>query len=430
MTGRPRRLRVALAVASAALAAAAVSCIREQTPVTPTAPAPGSLSPTGRAEPQIRVGLAVGAASLTIGGGAPLSVTQPDGTPFVQIPAREIWQVVIAGQAIALVSPAGWTSTPADAISIVPVDQNDAIRVGRRDYRGTLDVLRDRTGLTLVNRVGLEDYVSGVVGGEMGRRDTSEIEALRAQAVVSRTYALRNVGRWRTQGFDYYATVVDQVYGGVMAENTLAVQSVRDTRGEAVTSGGSPIDAFFFSTCGGRTADGVEAFRGAARPYLRSIADVAPDGVAYCSISPRFHWRDEWNGEALRTILSRTLVESRVVASDRLGRILAVTPVGRTPSGRVAALSITTSSGNIRVDGQQIRSVLRTTNGDILRSNLFELSSAHAGGQVTRLVADGRGAGHGVGMCQWGAVGRARAGQRYPEILSAYFPGTELQRLY
>jgi stage II sporulation protein D len=420
----PRRAALAAAAVGLALVA---SCIRQEAP--PAAPAPAPSGPAGP-EPQVRVALQVGATSLMIGGGAPLTVTQPDGTPIARLAPGEAWRVVIAGQGLALVSPTGRTTDRADALSIIPEDQRDVLRTGRRDYRGAFDVLRDRTGLTLINRVSLEAYLEGVVGGEMGRRDSSEIEALRAQAIASRTYALRNMGRWRTDGFDFYATVADQVYGGVTAENQLAVQAVRETRGQVVTSGGAPIDAFFFSTCGGRTADGTEAFRGATQPYLRSIADVDASGRAYCSISPRFHWRDEWSGDALQAILTRTLRDAGLLTAGRLGRIRDVSAVGRTASGRVAQLSIATSYGEIIVDGPRIRRVLETTSGDILRSTVFQLSVSGQGGQLTRLVADGMGAGHGVGMCQWGAVGRARAGQNYREILAAYYPGTDLQRYY
>ncbi len=425
--------RVPSAAAAAAVAAGLAvlaSCIRQEAPAG-AAPAPAAppAAVSEGPEPQVRIGLQVGATSINVGGLAPLTVTEPDGTPVARIAAGETWRVVIAGQALQLVSPAGRAAAPTDGLGVIAEDPHDPVRIGRRDYRGSVDILRDRTGLTAVNRLGLEAYLGGVVGGEMGRRDSTDVEALRAQAVVSRTYALRNMGRWRVEGFDFYATVSDQVYGGVQSENALALAAVRDTRGEVITAGGAPIDAFFFSTCGGRTADGTEAFRGAARPYLRSIADVDAGGVPWCSLSPRFHWRDEWSGDALRAILARTLQETNL-ARGGVGAIRHVATEGRTASGRVASLRIVTASGTIMVDGPQIRRVLQTTAGDILRSTRFELRETTRGGAVSFLVAEGMGAGHGVGMCQWGAVGRARAGQRYPEILAAYFQGTELQRDY
>jgi stage II sporulation protein D len=96
----------------------------------------------------------------------------------------------------------------------------------------------------------------------------------------------------------------------------------------------------------------------------------------------------------------------------------------------VGRLAIALADRDVDVDGPQVRRVLRSTGGDILRSNAFDLTVSGAGRRVTRLVAEGSGNGHGVGFCQWGAVGRARAGQDYRQILGAYYPGTELERLY
>jgi stage II sporulation protein D len=102
----------------------------------------------------------------------------------------------------------------------------------------------------------------------------------------------------------------------------------------------------------------------------------------------------------------------------------------RTSSGRVGQLVIALDQEDVQVDGPRVRQVLRTTTGDILRSNSFTLTVSRSGGRLTQLVADGGGNGHGVGFCQWGAVGRARMGQDYRQILTAYYPGTELERLY
>ena len=162
----------------------------------------------------------------------------------------------------------------------------------------------------------------------------------------------------RSQGFDLYATVADQVYGGAASETPEGRAAVEATRGRILTYGGVPIDAFFYSTCGGRTADGTEVFRAADRPYLRSVADVADDGTAYCSISPRFRWHEEWTGEALRATLQRTLppvaaaAGSAAAASD-VSEVRDVRVSYRTPSGRVGLLTIALRRGNVQIDGTQ-----------------------------------------------------------------------------
>jgi stage II sporulation protein D len=332
-----------------------------------------------------------------------------------------------------VLSPGGAGSGPSDVLEIGSPDPNAPVHVNGRPYRGTIVALRDRTGVTVVDRLPMESYLVGVVSAEMGRRGPADQEALRAQAIVSRTFALRNMGRWRTQGFDLYATVADQVYGGATTETPEGRAAVDATRGRVLTYGGAPIDAFFYSTCGGRTADGTEVFRGADRPYLRSVSDAADDGTPYCSLSPRFRWREEWTGEALRATLQRTLPTlptGSTTAEADVSIIRDVRVSYRTRSGRVGQLTVGLRRGDVLVDEPRVRQVLRPVSGDILRSNTFTLTVTRNGGHVTRLVADGAGAGHGVGFCQWGAVGRSRAGQEHQRILAAYYPGAVLERLY
>jgi stage II sporulation protein D len=387
-------------------------------------------SPTSR-EVEIRIGLSVGGGSASVGGGGAVAVNEPDGSPILIIPRGEKWQVSVAGPGMVLTSPAGWVSPQLDAMSLAATDPRAPLWVNGKAYRGVGEVLRDRTGLTVVNRLGMESYLLGVVSAEMGRRGAAEHAALRAQAIVSRTYAVKHLRRWRAQGFDLYGTVADQAYGGVAAESAEGRAAVSETRGRVLTYNGSLIEAFYFSTCGGRTAEGFEVFRGAAQPYLRSVSDLNESGTAYCSISPRYRWREEWSGEALRATLQRNLAPVVGVVSPPIGAVTDVRVTQRSASGRVEQLSIVLGGTEVRVDGHaRIRQVLRPPSGQLLRSTAFSLTAAGAGRNVTSLVIDGVGAGHGVGLCQWGAVGRARAGQGYQQILAAYYPGTRVERRY
>jgi stage II sporulation protein D (peptidoglycan lytic transglycosylase) len=382
-------------------------------------------------EVEVRIGLAVGAGSATLGGGGAVAVNQPDGSRIALIPSGERWQVAVAGQGLVLTSPGGWVSPQLEAVTLAATDPRAPLWLNGKAYRGLGEVLRDRSGLTVVNRLGMEAYLLGVVSAEMGRRNPVEQPALRAQAVVSRTYALKHLRRWRTEGFDLYGTVADQAYGGVAAETAEGRAAVSETRGRVLTYDGALIEAFYFSTCGGRTAEGYEVFRGAVRPYLRSVSDLNESGTAYCSISPRYRWREEWSGEALRATLQRNLSLASGGANAPIGTVTDVRITRRSASGRVEQLSIAVAGTEVRVDGHaRVRQVLRTANGQVLRSTAFSLIATGAGQNVTNLVVDGAGAGHGVGLCQWGAVGRARAGQGYQQILAAYFPGTRLERRY
>ena len=408
------------------LAGALAGCTSASVPARPTA----GPSPSSR-EAKVRIGLSVGTVSASVGGGGAVAVNEPDGSRIAVVPGGERWQVTVSGAGLVVTSPSGWVSPRLEAISLAAIDPRAPLWVDGKAYRGVGEVLRDRTGLTIVNRLGMESYLLGVVSAEMGHRSSAEQAALQAQAIVSRTYALRNLRRWRALGFDLYGTVSDQAYGGVAAETAEGRAAVAETRGQVLTYDGAVIEAFYFSTCGGRTAEGFEVFRGAVRPYLRSMSDVNERGSAYCSISPRYRWREEWSGEALRATLQRNLPPVPGTVSPSIVTVTDLRVTQRSSSGRVDQVSIGLGATEVKVDGHtRIRQLLRLPGGQLLRSTAFSMSTTGAGQAVTRLVIDGAGAGHGVGLCQWGAVGRARAGQGYQQILAAYFPGTRLERRY
>jgi stage II sporulation protein D len=438
ITAAERRFLAGVAMVVAVVLASVGSC----TPAGPPAPVPvlgqpeqprtdRSPEPThDSGEPRLRIGLAVGVPSAWIGGGADLVVTDPSGAHLAAIPAGEQWRAVPSGIGVSVQPPDRMGTTPSEVIAVMAADPSQPVRVNGRTYRGIVEVVRGTTGITLVNRVFLEAYLLGVISAEMGRRNLAEFEALKAQAVVSRTYALRHLGRRKSLGFDLQAGVADQVYVGSGSETPEGLEAVQSTRGMVLTHNGTPIDAFYYSTCGGQTADGVEAFRAGSRPYLRSFPDVDQNGEAYCRISPRYRWREEWTGASLQATLRRTLPAVTGTSSDRIGAVRDVWVAQRTASGRVGRLALAVGSGQVMVDGPAVRQVLRPAPGELLRSSAFTLTPTSRNGSITRLVADGRGAGHGVGLCQWGAVGRSRAGHDFQRILAAYFPGATLQRVY
>lgn len=431
-------------------AAAALTCHRAEPPETApqqevpgappaaeaAAPAPVPAEPApepvlaGGIEPEIAIGLVVGAANLTVSSEAPVTVTDSSGTPVPGLPSSRAWAVVPDGAYLVLVGTDGWHSIRSVEFRMAPTSPATTLTVGVRRYRGRIILRRDRRGLTAINQLGVESYLAGVISAEMGRRDSADIEAMRAQAVISRTFVLKNRGKRRADGFDLNATVADQVYGGATTETSLAWLAVRGTTGQVLMWQGGLIDAFFSSTCGGQTAQGTEVYAGADRPYLQSIRDLDPDGQAYCRFSPRFRWREEWTGDSLRAILRRTLPATTGVDPANVNQVVDVRVTVRTVSDRAGRIEINLGNRVVSVSGPDIRLTLRPVPDQVLRSSRFTLTETRADGRVSRLVADGSGAGHGVGFCQWGAVGRARVGQDYATILRAYFTGTELQRLY
>ncbi len=377
--------------------------------------------------PEIRIGIVVSAASVTLGGGAELTLTAPDGGGIAVVPAGVVATITPGPGGLRLRLP-GESPRAVDGLAVAAAD-TASVRVNARDYRGRLLLTATPAGVLAVNVLDLESYVQGVVGAEMGRRTEQDLAALRAQAVASRTLGLKALGRWRFRGYDLVSTVADQAYAGVGFEFPISTLAAVQTRGEILTWQGQPIDVFFHSTCGGRTADGAEVFAGADRPYLRSLRDTDEGGRAWCAISPRFRWQESWTGEAL----ARTLRETLPAAGgpvELAGQLRDVRVLDRTPTDRVARLELVGRGTSLVVTGPVARLVLRTPDGSILRSANFNLQVTRSGSRIIRLDASGSGAGHGVGMCQWGAIGRARAGFSYQDILSAYFPGTAVTRNY
>jgi stage II sporulation protein D len=310
------------------------------------------------------------------------------------------------------------------------LERDRPVLIDGRPYRGVIEAFVIDGGLTVVNVLALEAYIAGVVNVEMGQRTARERAALEAQAIVARTYALRNMGKFATAGFDLRAGVSDQAYGGLGRETADGVAAVRATAGQVLVYERDLIAPFYHSTCGGSTAAPEEAFRSVrSTPYLRPVSDHHRDGF-YCDISPRFSWTVEWDGDALLRIFRRTIPATLGLEESLLRRILDVQQRRTGPSGRVTEFRVRVDDGDVPVFGPDVRTVLRTPDDRMLGSTAVRMSTEHRDGVVSRLTVRGRGWGHGVGMCQWGAIGRARAGQGARDILQAYFPGARVAHWY
>jgi stage II sporulation protein D len=321
----------------------------------------------------------------------------------------------------------GWIDSPI----VIRATDADAFPVwNERRYRGELALSATDSGITVVNRLPLESYLRGVVALEMGDRPASDMAALEAQAVAARSYTVARLRATGQRDWDLGVTVSDQVYGGVDAERTLADAAVAATDGEVLTYGGRVVSAPYHSTCGGSTAEATEVWRGAQEPFLTRVSDRIPGtDRAYCDIAPRFRWERTFERAELDRLLERYLRRYSSAPDGSLGATRHVSIDGTTPSGRAAAVVFTTSRGSYRVRGNDARYILRSPGGELLNSTYFSLDETSGrDGSLTRIVLRGRGYGHGVGMCQWGAIGRARAGQSYRQILSTYYPGTTVER--
>lgn len=312
---------------------------------------------------------------------------------------------------------------------IRPATPGGTLTLRGQSYRGELRVQQAPGGrLTVVNRLDMETYLQGVVPREIGRFDLDIYEAIKAQAVAARTYAYTYLGRRSQQGFDVYATTEDQVYGGAGAENETVNRAVRETSGEILAYNGRPITAYYHSTCAGHTAAIEEVWNNAPVPYLVAVRDVDPSGQAYDRVSSRFSWTVRWTHDELVGILNGTLADS--LRGRRISRIEDMRILERTPSGRVRAMRVQTDAGTFTLGRDRVRWILRPTASTTLNSSKFDIDLTRGGGRITEIVANGGGWGHGIGMCQVGAMGRARAGQDYRTILGTYYPGTVIQKIY
>ena len=344
--------------------------------------ASGTAAPDARAEPRVRVRL--------FASERPVSLA-PEGSPSRLVgPGRGAAELFVDGR-----------SRP----SPLRLGGAGSVRVGGASYRGAIEVHRIASGLEVVNEVPLEDYVAGTLHREVSPH--WEREALRAQAVAIRTYALHRMSiAPRGRLHDLEASPGDQVYGGIEAETSGARRACRETQGEYLTWSGRPILAAFHSTAGGRTASAEEVW-GQPVPYLVSREVTGEAG------SPHAAWRVGVSPAELGGALARA---GKPVGSPRALRILE-----RSPSGRVGQLRVDGTGGSRTLSGKALRAALGSR---LLKSTLFEVQRSGEG-----FVFTGAGYGHGVGMSQWGARALARDGADYRRILARFYPGARLQRL-
>ena len=271
-------------------------------------------------------------------------------------------------------------------------------RVGPRHYRGRLELQARLGQILVVNHVELEDYVVATVGGEMPVSWPGQ--ALRAQAVATRTYALYQRDRRRDQPWDVQATELSQVYHGIESESASTRHAAAATRGEILTHAGRPILAAFHSTSGGRTASASEVW-GRSLPYLHSL------DVEFEEEAPFTYWRTVFPPETLNGVLAS-------LGTD-LGPVDRLEVHSRTESGRVERIVAGGRSRRVVLGGDQLRTLVETLG---LRSRLFDIRSTPQG-----FAFVGSGFGHGVGMSQWGARELARRGASYQRILARFYPG-------
>ena len=348
-----------------------------------------------------------------------------------------------------------WTGSVSSGVRLLPLNSN--IKINDKEYRGFLEFYSDeKSDMAAVNVLGIDDYLKGVVPREVSA--SWHTEAVKAQAIVARTYAVTNMNKFGSYGFNVDSTVSSQVYGGVSSEKEESNKAVDETAKKLVMYDGKPAEVFFFSSSGGATENVENVWGGTPRPYLVSVPDTYenPAEASYAN------WEVKLSPEEIRQKLANQGVE--------VGEVSDVTIDELSPAGRSLKTTIHGSEKSHTLTFEKPRNVLG------LYSNMFTVS--REGGEnpllsilskdgetktlspfglfaqtfdgiseitsLTAIGADstktyektsgtgdfifkGKGWGHGIGMSQNGARGMAQSGFTCEEILTHYFSGTQIQ---
>jgi len=269
---------------------------------------------------------------------------------------------------------------------------------------GVVRVVDDGTSLQVINDLDLEQYVKGVVPSEMNAG--WHPEALKVQAVATRTYALHQRMMNTMRNYDVVATVQDQVYRGRQRRDRRVEQAVESTRGIVLTFQNVPIFAAFSSTAAGPTEDAANVWA-KDLPYLKGV------DCPFDADSPYYQWRAPLKVRELEQTFRRQGVA--------VGDISGATIYSRSRAGRVTRVRFLHSQGELVIRAEELR---RLVGYSVIPSTQFDLKF-----EEQELTLLGRGAGHGVGLCQWGAKELAERGYSHQSILRYYFPGTDLKDL-
>jgi peptidoglycan hydrolase-like amidase len=300
----------ALAAAVAVVVGLAMACRTVPRRPLPPPEKPFSVG-TFVASPSVRIGLVTGGRGAVVSaaeGGVVVWPAKDDGSRrAVPLPVASFRPAPKPAVGVRL-SENGDETTSA---FVVPATRDDTLSLDGVAYRGVLEIRGDEGGLTVVNLVNVEDYLRGVVPNELSPLAFPQLEALKAQAVAARTYALRNRGKFDEKGYDLCATSACQVYKGKSSEHPVSDQAVEATRGIVATYEGAPIEAFYTSTCGGHTEDAQNVFEGEGAPYLQGVV-CAPEKTAWSLLRSTAPTRSLGDEESLSRNAA-LLVASRVI---------------------------------------------------------------------------------------------------------------------
>ncbi len=399
-----RRFLLAALVGTLVLLATAPAMARHAPASAKSAKASVTAAQPAKQAPDLRVGLASGRASLTITPAGGKATVQTGSSKTITLAANTAAAIRWQDGAFLV----GREKLRSEVLVIRPAAKAGELSLDGRRYRGALELRHKSGGLTAVNIVPVDGYLRSVVPEEMPVDWPAE--AIKAQSVAARSFALASRGRHASEGYDLCTTTHCQLYTGTTAEKSASNAAIKATRGEVLTYGGKPIEALFHTDSGGMTENSEDVW-GSHVPYLRAAKDTPAKTMP-------------WTKAISRADLERKLAAKGHDIGKARSLVLSPLAIGRsakdrTASGRVKTMTVKGTKGTATLSGTTWRSLLG------LKSTLFDAKLAK-----DMVTFTGYGSGHGLGISQWGAERMAAKGASYAEILHHYYTGTKMQQLY
>lgn len=295
---------------------------------------------------------------------------------------------------------------------------NEFIKINGKTYPGFIKIVESNS-ILVVNFVKIEEYLQGVLPYEMGNLPMGQIEALKAQAVAARSYVMAN--KKPHNPYDIRPTIWDQVYGGMDKTDEVIERAVESTRGIVGTYHGKIINAKYSSTCGGRTESNENVWIGERIPYLRSVRDAGWDGQSFCRFSPHYRWERTYDKQEFFEVIKQQV---RELFNESPQEIEWIRIAKRTKTDRVRIIEINTDVGKFYLERDGIRRLFSDYRGS-LKSLMFRIKV-----KSNSIIVSGKGYGHGVGMCQYGAMEMAKENYSFDRILHHYYKGIRLKKLW
>lgn len=277
--------------------------------------------------------------------------------------------------------------------------------INGRPFKGNIILIKkNNAGVLVVNLIDLEDYLKGILYHEASHY--WPMEALKAQAIASRTYAVYQMQENKRKDYDVTCDIYSQVYGGFASERYRTNEAVRATNSKILTYQNRVFPAYFHAACGGHTED-------ASILWNIDISPLKGVNCNFCKDSPHFNWH--------YVLTLEEIYEKLIDAGYKITPIKGIFIDGKDTSGRITNLTIIGSKNNIKISAKDFRNIIGP---NIIRSANFNVNVVDHD-----LVLEGFGWGHGVGLCQWGAYFMAKQGSTFEQILKYYYPESDVDTI-